>query len=715
MSHPLFESLQNSSSPREFISSIKKIINKNDPSLRVKEIIPIILGKKQLIIDNRTLQQQLMIQTVGEMFLWLMPHDPDLPEEEEKIQEELRAAAYEFCATPEVEAFFLEAMLSSAFDEQAIITTARAVCSLARFGNKRKLFTCSFAATEQILKMAARAPTQEALERSFGAMVNITSKTDDDSVRQGYLTEKNFNFLLETFQRLEDGKCLEAVAQVLLNISFCKVGVRQISTPEFRAAVLDKLSVSRWCGVVARLCGYIANVSAACAESARFFKNEKTAKILIHAVQLAANDMGSFFGHESPLDFFFEIDRLWTRVAAGNLSAKIALEPLNFAMKEFCAAIFRCFDFATTDGSRGSCAGAISTLARNCDSVCRILANIPSIAEKLHEAIKNTEHPYAACYIFDAIGNICFDKECTRPFANLKTLQLLVDSRKKVTDEEILKLIDRAMRKIIFQFPEFLDFCAAQFDTMSEYHERLMKEVTTLEELATFSRANVVRFFLSEKSPIIKRCSFLIICEKLDQFILSRKEENENNQEFQKNLLRIGEALGASTNKLWEETLNHRILDTFVFSLLQHGTGKTSRRASLLILWRIRRPNSPALSSAILKVILEKMDEADDKTCFEWDMNGECFFSVGLQLLRHAVSENSKDLSKRFFDHNLNLINRVFKKGYDLGGRDIREAIDEAIGEFRSFIPRMTHAPQIFMEKESGQRRDRDGNPSAME
>jgi hypothetical protein len=52
MSQPLFESLQNSSSPQEFISSIQEVIKKNDPALRVKEIIPIILGKKQLILDK---------------------------------------------------------------------------------------------------------------------------------------------------------------------------------------------------------------------------------------------------------------------------------------------------------------------------------------------------------------------------------------------------------------------------------------------------------------------------------------------------------------------------------------------------------------------------------------------------------------------------------------------------------------------------------------
>jgi hypothetical protein len=105
MSHPLLESLQNSSTPQEFISSIKTIIKKNDPSLRVKEIIQIILGKKQLILDdNNKDQQQQMIESVGDLFEWLMPNDPDLPDDEREIEEDLRASAREFCATPEVEA-----------------------------------------------------------------------------------------------------------------------------------------------------------------------------------------------------------------------------------------------------------------------------------------------------------------------------------------------------------------------------------------------------------------------------------------------------------------------------------------------------------------------------------------------------------------------------------------------------------------------------------
>jgi hypothetical protein len=106
MSANLFQTLQESSTPRQLISSIKTIIKKNDPSLRVKEIIPIILGKKQLLLANRTLQQQQMIQSVGALFKWLMPNDPDLPEEEKQGEKEIFTAAQTFCATPEVEALF---------------------------------------------------------------------------------------------------------------------------------------------------------------------------------------------------------------------------------------------------------------------------------------------------------------------------------------------------------------------------------------------------------------------------------------------------------------------------------------------------------------------------------------------------------------------------------------------------------------------------------
>ena len=159
--------------------------------------------------------------------------------------------------------------------------------------------------------------------------------------------------------------------------------------------------------------------------------------------------------------------------------------------------------------------------------------------------------------------------------------------------------------------------------------------------------------------------------------------------------------------------MNNQFLDSVVFSLLQHATGKTRFEAALVILWRIRHSNSTALTSAMLKVILEKMDEADEKSCFGWNVNGKCFFSVGTELLRHAVLENAKDLSKSFFIDNLHLLFRISFKVHELGVRNIREDIDEMIDEFRKLIPRITHALQI--EKESGQRRDRDGNPSTME
>ncbi len=164
MSQPLFESLQNSSSPEELISSIQEITKKNDPALRVKAIIPVILGKKQLILDdnnnnnnnnNNKDQQQKMIQSIDDLFQWLMPYTPHLPPEELKIEEKISAAAHEFCATPKVEAFVLEVMLPNAFEEEAIVAAARAVCYLVAFGNKRKLFTSLFTA-RQLLEMAVR-------------------------------------------------------------------------------------------------------------------------------------------------------------------------------------------------------------------------------------------------------------------------------------------------------------------------------------------------------------------------------------------------------------------------------------------------------------------------------------------------------------------------------------------------------------------------------
>jgi hypothetical protein len=252
MSQPLFESLQNSSSPQEFISSIKKIINKNDFSLRVKEIIPIILGKKQLILENNNNkdQQQKMIQSVGELFLWIMPYTPNLPDDEREIEEKIRAAGRAFCAIPEVEAFFLEVTLPNAFEEEAIYVSARSVC---RLSEEMKLFP-SFAATKQLLEMAARAPTQFALQYSFQAMGNITSYAED-SVLQGYVTEDNAKLLFQAFQRAEDGKCLENASRMLFNISYCRSVISQICTEEFASVVLNKLSVTKSTDAVALLFG----------------------------------------------------------------------------------------------------------------------------------------------------------------------------------------------------------------------------------------------------------------------------------------------------------------------------------------------------------------------------------------------------------------------------------------------------------------------------
>jgi hypothetical protein len=79
------------------------------------------------------------------------------------------------------------------------------------------------------------------------------------------------------------------------------------------------------------------------------------------------------------------------------------------------------------------------------------------------------------------------------------------------------------------------------------------------------------------------------------------------------------------------------------------------------------------------------MEEEDFESCFEWDMNGDCLFYVGLQILRRAVSENSKDLSKSFFVDHLTLIERVFAKGLVFGDDQIQEEINEAIDKLRKF------------------------------
>jgi hypothetical protein len=697
MSHPLFESLQNSSTPQELISSIQEIIKKNDPALRVKEIIPIILGKKQLILDNNNKdQQQKMIQSVGELFEWLMPYNWNRPEDEE-IEEEIFKAAHAFCATPKVETFFLEVMLPNAFEEDAIIDTACAVCYLVTLGNKRKLFTSLFTA-RQLLEMAVRAPTQLALEWLFRAMANITY-TAEDSVVQSYLTEKNAKLLLQAFQRAEDGTCLACAAQLLLNISCGTFNFSQILTPAFRSTVLEKLSITKSAQAIAVLYGYIGIVAATRGQCRRFFCTDEATKIRVRALQLINDDDSA---------------RVFCATIA-NLVWALLFSARNRATKELCAAIVKCFDLATTDDSRNSCAMAIAELACKFKSAHSIFANIPNIAEKFNDAIKNTEDLNKATYLFCAIASICIGKESARPFANLETLQLLVYSRKKVTDEKTLNTIDNAMNNIVCQFPEFLDFCAAQSDAMNEHQLQLLG-VETLEQLTTFLEYDFDALFQEEIEEYVKRRSLVIICEKLDQFILSREENDDDEEEgFQEFLAQISTEFFFGENELWEEILNHQFFDTFVFSLLQHGTGKTCVEAAAVILQRIQRPNPPALSSSMLKVLLEKMEEEDEETFFEEDENGECFFALGLQLLRHAVSKDSRDFSKTFFDDNLDLINRVFFKGYVFGDSDLREEINEAIEEIRKFDPEMTHAPQILTTRESGQRRDRDGNPSTME
>jgi hypothetical protein len=698
MSHPLFESLQNSSSPQELISSIQEIIKQNDPALRVKEIIPIILGKKQLILyNNNKDQQQKIIKSVGALFQWLMPYTPGLPPEELKIEEEISMAAYEFCATPEVEAFVLEVMLPNAFEEDAIVAAARTVCSLVAFGNKRKLFTSLFTA-RQLLEMAVRAPTQLALEWLFGAMADMTYKAEDSFV-QSYLTEKNVKLLLQAFQRADDGKCLEGAAQLLLDISCGTFNFSQILTPAFRSTVLEKLSITKSAQAIAVLYGYIGIVAATRGQCHRFFCTDEATKIRARALQLINDDDSA--------------DCFCSTIA--DLAWDTKVTEHNFATQELCSTIVKCFDFTTTDRSRKNCARAISNSTFKWKSFCPIFASIPNIVEKMQIAIKQMKNLNDSRILFSAIASICVDEECTRPFANLETLQLLLDSRKKVADKDILKSIDFAMNRIVLHFPEFLDFCAAQSDETNEHQQRLVKEVTTLEQLATFLENDSHDFFTRRGSLTVKRRSLLIICEKLDQFILSREENEKDEEEFQKILVQISTALCARANKPWEEILNHQFLDTVVFSLLQHGTGKTHFSAAILILHRIQRPNPPALSSSMLKVILEKMDEEDDKTCFTKYLNRECFFSVGIQLLRHAVSKDSRDLSKSFFIDNLNLIHRVFKKGYLLGDSVLRRYMDGTIDEIRNFDPQTKQALQIFIEKESGQRRDRDGNPSVME
>jgi hypothetical protein len=719
MSQPLFQTLRNSSSPREFTSSIKKIIKKNDPALRVKEIIPMILDKKQLILDtrkNKNQQQQQMIQSVGELFQWLMP-------EEEEIEEEIRAAACALCATPEVEAFFLEVMLPSACEDQAIIAAARVVRSLVRFKNERKLFT-SPVATKQLLEMAARAPTQRAFELTFGAIHRITHY-GDNSVLQNYLTEENAKLFLVCFKRAEDANCLECAAQVLLKLSSCEHCVSRISTEEFASAVLEKISTTKSFRVVAFLCRYIANAANLQPECSSFFFTEEAARILLRVSEFVNDDFSASFCIS----------------VVTNLVWRIPLEQLSVAMKEFCATIIiKCLDFAETDSSRGRCAEAIADLASRCESSRHFFANIPGMGEKIQESIKKmVDLNQGGDHFFAAIVTICGDAECARSFANLEMFQLLVASRKKpANSEKTLNFIDCAMNRIVIFFPEFLNFCTAELDAAREYQQRLLKEVTTLAQLATFLEIDSSGFFQHHGKQLDKRRTLLIVCEKLDRFMMSREEnENDNDEEeFQKNLFRICRKFYVVANGQLEEVLNHQFLDTVVLSILQRGTGKqfidatdlffignystgsTCGEVANLIRCRIQYPyeNPRAfLSSSMLKVILEKMDEGDEETCLAENFMGDFFFSMGIHLLRQAASKDSRDLSKTFFVDNLNLINRVFKKGYLLGNGKLRLQLDQAMDEIRRFDPRMKHVSQLVIEQESGQRRDRDGNPSTME
>jgi hypothetical protein len=670
MSQPLFESLHNSSSPQEFISSIQEIINKNDPSLRVKEIIPIILAKKQLILENNNNkdQQQQMIQSVGELFLWIMPCTPDLPDDEREIEEEICAAAHDFCAIPEVEAFFLEVMLPNAFEEQAIYISARSVCRLTAY-EESKQFN-SFAAAKQLLEMATRAPTQLALEWTFQAMENATNNAED-SVAQRYVTEKNAKILLRAFQRAQDGECLENASRVLFSISRSNCDFSRICTQEFASAALEKLFATKSTLVVEKLCGFIANAAYSHPECCSFFCTEKATRIFLRISELV-NDNGSAHSFSQMI---------------ANLARNLQAEPTNFATKEFCAAVVRCFDFATTDRARSGCGNAITCLTQF-SAFRPLFSCIPNIVEKIHDAIKKMEDLNKANHLFGAIALLCSDEEPIGLFATIETLRLLVDSRKKVSDVKSFSSIDFALNIIVSNFPKFLAFCAAQCDVTSEYQQRLLKEVTTLKQLVTFLENDSGDFFEHDGNQIVKRRSLLIVFEKLDQFLLSREENNKNNSEenFQKFLSRICREL-YSNNDLWWEILNHQFLDSVVFSLLQNAKGMTCLYAAFLIRDRIQVRNPPALSSSLIKVILEKLDEENEKSFFSKNADGDSFFSLGIQLVRHAVSKDPTDLSKTFFMDNSQLVKRVFEKGRFFGDLGIKKEIDSAIGEIEKFSP----------------------------
>jgi hypothetical protein len=247
------------------------------------------------------------------------------------------------------------------------------------------------------------------------------------------------------------------------------------------------------------------------------------------------------------------------------------------------------------------------------------------------------------------------------------------------------------MNNVVFDFPEFLDFCAAQSDATSEDQQRLLKEVTTLEQLATFLENDSGEFFQSYGDQIVKRRTLLIVCEKLDQFILERKENSNNNnnseEEFQKIISRICQTFSSPTNRLCHEIVNHQFLDSVIFSLLQNATGTTCLEVALVILWRNRSGNPPALSSSIIKVILEKIDEEVKETCFETNGYGERLFSLGIEFLEQAISGDSTDLSKSFFVDNANLVKRFFEKGRLFAGETLEKEIDRVVAEIEKFSP----------------------------
>jgi hypothetical protein len=84
------------------------------------------------------------------------------------------------------------------------------------------------------------------------------------------------------------------------------------------------------------------------------------------------------------------------------------------------------------------------------------------------------------------------------------------------------------------------------------------------------------------------------------------------------------------------------------------------------------------------------MDEENEESCFSKNADGDSFFSLGIRLVRHAVSKDSKDLSKTFFIDNSQLVKRVFEKGRGFGDSDLEWEIDLTIDEIEKFSPRTT-------------------------